>query len=453
VSCDLYAVFLKNLEAMSVTPQNRIMAAVSGGPDSMALLHLLWRFNPKKVGVFHLNHGFRETAAQEAAFVREYAEKLGVPVQLETYDITGYLAQSGESKQAGARKIRYRLMNNYAEANGYHRIALGHHGDDQAETVLMRILRGAGLHGLGGIPPRRETYIRPLLNIYKQEILQYCHEQDVPYVIDESNLEPVYLRNKIRQQLLPLLEREYNSEIKAQLVQLADLAREDELELQNQAQRICEKHLTWQRGQVLFPRQVFSELSIAMQRRVLRALLRVYRGHLLQMSFIHIEEWRLQLMESSSFQLSLPQVSVFANKKHIFVGDLLLQEWSPVVLEVPGQVQVGHFTIRAELLSTAETKSGVDAVSEDFDLDALKLPLVVRPRREGDRMQPFGSTGRKKVKDLLIDAHIPLQERDFLPLVCDQEDVLWIPTVRRSAKGALGSSTERVLRLSCPQCQ
>ena len=349
MSCDLYAVFLKNLEAMSVTPQNRIMAAVSGGPDSMALLHLLWRFNPKKVGVFHLNHGFRETAAQEAAFVREYAEKLGVPVQLETYDITGYLAQSGESKQAGARKIRYRLMNNYAEANGYHRIALGHHGDDQAETVLMRILRGAGLHGLGGIPPRRETYIRPLLNIYKQEILQYCHEQDVPYVIDESNLEPVYLRNKIRQQLLPLLEREYNSEIKAQLVQLADLAREDELELQNQAQRICENTSHGSGDKYCFLARYFR----AVHRHAAASAQGTapgVSGHLLQMSFIHIEEWRLQLMESSSFQLSLPQVSVFANKKHIFVGDLLLQEWSPVVLEVPGQVQVGHFTIRRAAL-------------------------------------------------------------------------------------------------------
>lgn len=448
MSYDLFSVLLKNLEAMSVTTQDRILVAVSGGPDSMALFHLLWRFNPRKIGVFHLNHGFREGAWRDAEAVREYAKKLGVPAQIEEYDIIGYLSQSGESKQAGARKIRYQLLNNYAEANGYHRIALGHHGDDQAETVLMRILRGAGLHGLGGIPPQREPYIRPLLNVYKKEIVQYCHDSSIPYVIDESNLEPVYLRNKIRQELLPLLAREYNPEIMAQLVQLAELAREDELELQNRAERICRKHLTWQRGQVLFPREVFGDLSIAMQRRVLRTLLRVYRGHLLRVGFSHIEEWRLQLAEGSSFQLSLPQVSVSATTEYIFVGDLLAQEWSPMVLQIPGQVKAGHFTIRAELLLAPQASGEESPESEDFDLDALTLPLMVRPRHEGDRIQPFGALGSKKVKDLLIDSHIPLQQRDFLPLVCDQDDILWIPTVRRSAKGALDRSTGRVLRLS-----
>ncbi len=438
---------MKSLEALSVTTQDRILVAVSGGPDSMVLLHLLWRFNARRIGVFHLNHGFRENAPQDAEFVQEYADQLGVPVQIEAYDITGFLSASGESKQQGARKIRYQLLRNHAEANGYHRIALGHHGDDQAETVLMRILRGAGLHGLGGIPPQRGPFIRPLLNISKAEIMQYCQDFELPYVVDESNFEPVYLRNKVRQELLPLLVKEYNPEIMAQLIQISDLAREDELELQTRAEEVARSYLKWRRGQVLFPRGVFVELSVAMQRRVLRILLQVYRGNLLQISFNHIENWRSMLLESSSFRLSLPQIQVSANAEHIFVGDYVQKEWAPGVLPLPGEMQAGYFNLKAEILPREGLEQNVGNC-EDFDMDALSLPLQVRPRQEGDRMAPFGGAGTKKVKDLLIDLHIPVEQRNLLPLVCDQQDILWIPTVRRSAKGAISQLTTHVLRLS-----
>lgn len=443
---DLYPAFLENLEAMAVSRQERILIAVSGGPDSMALLHLLWRFNARKIGVFHLNHGFRENASRDAQFVQEYAEKLNIPAQIETYDIMGFLSSSGESKQQGARKIRYQLLRNFAEANGYHCIALGHHGDDQAETVLMRILRGTGLHGLAGIPPRRGPFVRPLLNVYKEDIMQYCHDFEVPYVMDESNFEPIYLRNKIRQELLPLLAEQYNPEIMAQLVQLADLAREDELELKARAEQIARQHLQWRQGQVLFPRRVFAELSVAMQRRVLRLLLQAYKGNLLQISYSHIETWRLMLLENSSFRLSLPRVWVSANAKHIFVGDFLTREWAPAELQAPGKVRAGYFTITAEVMSKEDlTPRGADC--EDFDLDKLALPVQVRPRKAGDRMLPFGGAGSKKVKDLFIDVQIPVEQRDSWPLICDRKDILWIPKVRRSAKAAVTESTVRVLRL------
>ncbi|MCK9525185.1 MAG: tRNA lysidine(34) synthetase TilS [Limnochordia bacterium] len=443
---DLYPVFMRNLKKLSVTQQDRILVAVSGGPDSMVLLHLLWRFNARRIGVFHLNHGFREAASEDARFVGEYADKLGVPAQIESYDIMGFLATSGESKQQGARKIRYQLLRNFAEANGYHRIALGHHGDDQAETVLMRMLRGAGLHGLGGIPPERGPFIRPLLDFYKEDLLQYCTDFDIPFVLDESNFQPVYVRNKVRQELLPLLAAEYNPEIIPQLVQLAELAREDELELHQRAKEITLGHLKWRWGQVLFPRRVFAGLSVAMQRRVLRGLLQTYKGNLLQVGFVHIEDWRKMLAENSSFRLSLPGCLVAATSEYVIVGEFAVKPWGPTELHPPGQIRVGHFTIQAEIYAKDDLDlPGEDC--EDFDLDTLALPLVVRPRRAGDRMRPFGGGGSKKVKDLLIDCHVPLDQRDFLPLVCDQQDVLWIPTVRRGSKGSITETTNRVLRL------
>lgn len=447
MSYDLFPEFTRNLEALSVSKGERILIAVSGGPDSMALLHLFLRWNTRNIGVFHLNHRFRETAGRDAQFVKDYARKMNLPVEVQEYDINRYLAASGESKQQGARKIRYQLLQNFAEAGGYHRVALGHHGDDQAETVLMRILRGSGLHGLAGIPPQRGIFIRPLLSIYKEEILRYCRDFGVPYVQDETNFEPIYLRNKVRQELLPQLKEEYNPEIVGQLVRLAELAREDERELQGRAEELCRAHLQWKFGQLLFPRAVFVGLSTAMQRRVLRALLRIYRGNLLQIDFDHIEEWRLQILENSAFRLALPQISVSGNVDFIFVGQFAGEPWEPAELAIPGQIKVGGLTIKAEV-HPRELLSPRPENSEDFDLAALQLPLFVRPRQAGDRMRPFGGAGTKKVKDLLIDARVPQEARDLLPLVCDGEGILWIPTVRRSERGAVGEGTQEVLRLT-----
>lgn len=448
MSSDLFAAFAQNLAAMSVAANERVLIAVSGGPDSMVLLHLFLRWNAGQIGVFHLNHGFRATASRDAQFVLDYANKHGIPCEIAEYDILTFLAVSGESKQQGARKIRYELLQDYAKKYDYQRIALGHHGDDQAETVLMRLLRGAGLHGLAGIPPQRGPYIRPLLTMYKAEILSYCQNNRIPYIDDESNRQAVYQRNRIRQELLPLLKERYNPEISAQLVQVATLAREDERELQRRADQICQEYSKGQFGQLLFPRKVFKELSISLQRRVLRSLLQSYQGHLLRIDFAHIEEWRKQLAENTTFRLSLPQIWVSANVEYLFVGDFVGKRWVVgAELPVPGQIICGTDVITAEILPREDLVAR-PVHSEDFDLDSLVFPLYVRTRQAGDRMKPFRGAGVKKVKDLFIDAHIPVDRRDFWPLVCDQEGILWIPAVRRSARGEVHAGTGKILRLS-----
>ncbi|HHY15063.1 MAG TPA: tRNA lysidine(34) synthetase TilS [Firmicutes bacterium] len=447
MSNDLLPQFERSLDHLALGTEEHVLIAVSGGPDSMALLHLFARWDKNRIGVFHLNHRFRPEAEAEARFVADYAAGLGIPAHITSYDINRYLEQSGESKQQGARRIRYRLLRTCAEKEGYGCIALGHHGDDQAETVLMRLLRGSGLQGLGGIPPRRGPFIRPLLAVCKTDIIKYCQTFKVPYVEDASNWEPVYVRNKIRHELLPLLAREYNPEITKQLMQLAALARQDDLELQRQAGAICRQHSVWDWGQLRLKRAVFTDLSPAMQRRVLRTLLANYRGHLRRIGFKHIEIWRRKLLADSAFRLSLPDVSVSATADFIFVGEFKGRAWQPQVLAVPGEVAAGPFTIRAELFTAAELP-GRAPFSEDFDWEGLARPLVVRPRRDGDRLHPFGAQGTKKVKDLLIEARIPAERRDFIPLVCDRQDILWIPTVRRGRSAPLTGQTGRVLRLS-----
>lgn len=439
--------FRRSLADLSLGAGERILIAVSGGPDSMALLHLFLRWDKSRIGVFHLDHRFRAEAQAEARFVADYAASFSIPAHITSYDINRYLQESGESKQQGARRIRYRLLRACAEKEGYGRIALGHHGDDQAETVLMRLLRGSGLQGLGGIPPQRGLFIRPLLAIPKTDIINYCKTFEIPYVEDASNWEPIYLRNKIRHELLPLLAREYNPEITKQLMQLATLARQDELELQSQAEAICKQYCSWDWGQLRFKRATFTCLSVAMQRRVLRTLLANYQGHLRRIGFDHIETWRKKLLTDSVFRLSLPRISVSATADFIFVGEFEGENWEPQVLAMPGEVSAGPFTIRAELFLAAELPAR-RGLSEDFDYEELSLPLLVRPRKDGDRLRPFGAAGTKKVKDLLIEARIPVERRDYLPLVCDQKAILWIPTVRRGCSAPLAVETRRVVRLS-----
>lgn len=444
---DLMSTFLANLASLNLKPQERILVAVSGGPDSMALLHLFLRWNSERIGVFHLNHGFREEAEIDANFVLDYGKSKEVQVHLQACDILSYIEASGESKQQGARTIRYRLMEECAREHGYDRIALAHHGDDQAETMLMRLLRGSGLHGLGGIPAERGIFIRPLLSVFKADILHYCNNFDVPFLEDVTNLQPIYLRNKIRQELVPYLKREYNPQIVSQLIQLGELARADDEELAAQVDKICDDNVLFLAGQVVFPRKNFVVLSLALQRRVLRKLIQLQQGHLLQINFQHIEEWRLQLLQAGTCRLSLPGIEVSATQDAIYVGDFSPEDWERQILIVPGEVRVGRFLIRAELFPKNELPQPT-MYSEDFDQADLVFPLEIRPRQRGDRLRPFGGAGTKKLKDLFIEARVPQEQRDTFPLICDQRGILWIPTVRRSVLSPLSEQTSAVVRLS-----
>lgn len=446
---DLFLEFLHNLEQHRMVDDDsqRILLAVSGGPDSMALLHLFIRWNSSRIGVWHLDHGFREAAKAEAEMVRRYCEEQGVPVEICRYDVTGFIKEARESKQQGARRIRYQLMEAYAREHGYDRIALGHHADDQVETVLLHLLRGSGLSGLKGMLPKRGIYIRPLLTMSKAELVSYCHSHEVPFAEDESNVESIYMRNKVRHELIPLLEREYNKGIKRHLLTLSEVVRAEDAELERMAEEICRHHAVRRGEQVIFPRRAFTSLSPALQRRVLRRLLLACRGHLRRLEFEHIEKWRALILEGKAFELELPQTIVAGTANNIYVGEFPQTPWEEAHLLVPGEVEAGDWIIRAEVFSGDLPPRPEN--SEDFDLKALALPLVVRPRREGDRMQPFGSTSLKKVSRLMLEAHIPRALRDSLPLVTDAQDILWVPEVRRAEKGRLSEKTEQIVRLTC----
>ncbi|OGW14579.1 MAG: tRNA lysidine(34) synthetase TilS, partial [Nitrospirae bacterium GWA2_42_11] len=194
-----------------------VVVGVSGGPDSVCLLYILNELKEDynlSLHIAHLHHGFRGSEADEdVRFVQSLSKSLGVPAHIDHIDVPSYIKKTKLSKQAGAREVRYRFFNRLADDIGADKIALGHTADDQAETFLMRLLKGSGLHGLTGISPVRDRIIRPLIDISSDEIKGYLSERDIRYRIDSSNLSPVYLRNKIRLELIPYLAKEYNPNI------------------------------------------------------------------------------------------------------------------------------------------------------------------------------------------------------------------------------------------------
>lgn len=453
-----------------------VLVAVSGGPDSVALVHLLHHLAPTlgiRLQIAHLNHGLRgEEAEEDARFVQRLGESLGLAVTVGKAELRSSAGHG--SLQEAARKARYRFLREVAERQGASRIAVGHHQDDQAETVLMRLLRGSGVEGLAGMAPVRQlvagsaiTVIRPLLEVSRRELHGYLHRHHLPFRQDTSNLQPRYLRNRIRLELMPLLEAGYNPRLSVQLAALARQFRADAQWLRAQAEaafrdlahpqagdlaqdgRGREVALDWSRA---------AALPEALTARVLRLAYERVAGNLRSLEQRHIEAL-LRLMDSSegSASLYLPG-GVAARREYRRLLFTPLGEAPPaaeVALKVPGYTGLPGCEqgVQAEIVN-APSAAGEDGPRDrdyarfDFDqLEATGYNLAVRRRRPGDHLLPLGLNGTRKVQDLLVDAKIGRFERECVPLVVAGPEVLWVAGVRQSRLYPVGGSTRRILIL------
>lgn len=431
---------------------DRVLVSVSGGPDSMALLHLLHRLGRYQLAVFHLDHGFRKEAADEAEFVRRCADEWGLLCSAVTKDVSSYLRETGESKQQGARQVRYRELRACLYRLGFSKAALGHTADDQAETVLMRVLRGTGLAGLGGIPPRRGPFIRPLLSIWKQQILDYCEAYSVPFCHDRSNDAMDYTRNRIRLDLIPRLENEYNPQVRAALWRLGDLARADEEELETLASKAYRQCLVSDGDTQCLDRKELCRLSLSMQRRVLRLSFARVTGTTRRVAHGHLSELIRLIQQREPFEAYLPDIYAVGEANTVTMAkrkEQSLQLGSePRVLSIPGEVYTGCCRVRAtEVCWETGDEPSKGPWVEDFDAAKLSLPLLVRGRQPGDRVRSFGDNRRRSLRRLFIDAKVPRVQRDSIPIICDQDEILWVPGLRRSERGRVSQDTKRIVRI------
>lgn len=457
------------------SPGEEILVAVSGGVDSMVLLTVLMRLPLQlKLAVFHLDHGLRPEAAAEAALVASYAAANGLPCYTACLDRDLQRSKGRNSLQVAARQERYRLMAATADRLGIGKIALGHHADDQAETVLMRFLTGAGPEGLAGIPPVRDRYVRPLLEVGRGEILAYARSLNLVWAEDASNQKPVYLRNRLRHRLLPYLEEEYQPGLRGRLRETATICREWKEVL---ADLVEEALVRWglvqsdgrltpnRNGGYLLPVAAWLELSPAVRRLLFRRLFFSLVKTDCYLEFIHSEAFLGLIAAPGGKHIDLPGgLCAVKENQTLWLGPSNScagcetggedrENWAPLVLAVPGvtflPARLGE--VESQLLTAAKLPADWDQVPPAefyFDADRLTFPLYLRPRRPGDRFQPLGLDGSKKVKDLLIAAKIPRQQRAAYPLLVDGRGrILGVIGLRPAEWGKITPATQRVLHL------
>ncbi len=436
----------------------RIVIAVSGGADSVALLYVLlgmqseWGF---KLHVAHLNHMFRaEEAFQDAEFVRQLAQKHKLSYSIEEFDVPAFKRRHKLSPQAAARRIRYEFLDKVAEKIKAGKIALGHNADDQAETMLMRILQGTGQEGLAGIPPQRGKYIRPLIETSRRQIEEFLKQATVPFRQDASNLSPKYLRNKLRLGLLPQLEQEYNPNLRNSLNQLAQILRA-EAEWQNRhIEQLLPQIATSASQAVVLKLEAFRKQPLAVKRRILRWGIAQLKGDLDEINFSHIEQLlKLINAERGHKVLHLPQQIVaqkdyqtLSLKRQAATGTAPVYDYP---LSIPGITAIPDLDmeIEAGIMERAKLSDYPAGNEAALDLDKLKQPLSIRNRRAGDRFFPQGAKGAKKLKSFFIDHKIHLDQRDRIPLLVSRAEIVWVAGYRINERYKIRDDTKQVLWL------
>ena len=448
-----------------LSPGQRILVAVSGGPDSVALLYLLYELRDEfelTIEVAHLQHGIRgEEAIEDARFVARLAERLSLICHLKEIDLPQLkIASRKTSLEEIGRFERYKFFAETAQLHRLDVVATAHTADDQAETIVMRLFRGAGRTGLRGIAPMRQLMvagdrrcanvllIRPLLNALRREVMDFLEQRKLPSRTDSSNRDLFFLRNWIRLKLMPQVSERFGVKLPARLCAQAQVLGDEEDYLAELTRQQLENVSDGNK----LSRKLFLNLNKALQRRVIRLWFEQRRGHLRAIDFDHVESaLRLIAAGAPHGRLALPG------------GWQLAREYETITFDRPNvkprcysyQFKPGStltvieagITIVSELIDPTPGKLPDNFMEAVFDADLLKGNLLVRNFRNGDRFQPLGMAGHKKLKDLFIAHQLPLRTRATLALLVMDNEILWIPGYGRSDSARIGSATKISLHL------
>jgi tRNA(Ile)-lysidine synthase len=412
----------------------RVVVSVSGGPDSVALLLFLADIADEmdlSLAVFHLDHMFRgEESRQDAAFVRELADRLGLPAEVIAIDVHAESEGSHRSPQDAARFVRLERLFDYADRLGANRVAVGHTADDQVETFLMRMVQGAGLTGLAGIGAESGMVIRPLIEVWRHEIEQYLRERGVTARIDSSNLDVGYLRNRVRHNLVPYIVSEFGEATREVILRQVELLARDREMFQQMARRATDEVARFDDGRFRIDREGLKSLDPSLRYGVIReAWMRLMPGEPM-LSSRHIADVMDRIVDGSSGAgIDLPHGMVAEREYGEVIigcrepGGVILQRQA---LDVPGQARPGGgVLIEASRVERGDVVFDEEANTEYVRPD-LKLPLEVRGPTPGDRFQPIGLPYQRKLKDYFIDVKLPRRERPVVPLVLEDCQVVWV---------------------------
>jgi tRNA(Ile)-lysidine synthase len=498
--------------------KDRVLVCVSGGPDSVALLHALNNIKDElelTLHIAHLNHMLRKEAVKEEIFVKNLGKKLYIPVSTEKKDILKLSKRCKASIEDKARQMRYQFFLKVARVNKLNKIAVAHTKDDQAETVLMRLIKGAGPRGLCGISAKRKFdgiyVIRPLIETWKREVLSFLKEERLSYRLDKTNLKNIYLRNKVRNLLLRDLQNDFNPNIKEILTNTSKEITKAYDFLHIRAKGVFNKISSFRGDDLIISLDKLLKCHDAIKSEVIRIAIEKKKGDLNKISYKNWEDMeRLINFGKSGSSLDIPSITVIRDYDTLVLrpsalchkfstvhkgvrgrpsptlggcsanevsaeGGLAhlaevrcyssklisqrtrrigLKEKKSWRLKIPGKTFIKELGVgfEAGLLDKVPTSfKNKDKTTEYFDYKMLELPLIVRTRAGGDRFKPLGMERDKKLQDFLVDEKVSRHKRDKLALVSSGDKIVWVTGYRISDFAKLTPQTKKVLCLKCKE--
>lgn len=440
-----------------------LLLAVSGGPDSLTMLDLFTKIKSNlelKLVVFHLNHRFRPEADDDAKFVSKIADSYGLKSVIEEFDVPEYIVKKGLSPEEGAREVRFDLLSKWARKLNINKIVLGHNKDDLVETIFLNMIRGSGLKGLVGIEPvtnyKGLFLVHPLLDIYRKEIEDYCIQNGLNPCRDSTNEHNIYTRNRVRHQLIPLIEEKINSGVKEVMARMAEHLRQEEYFLTELAQKGYNDAIVEQTDdKIILSLSNLQKQHSVLRRRIITRAVKKIQGDSTDFYTAHYQAINKLIAEGKTGNIIQLKGQLQVRRSYNILI-LETEDNQPVedfclTLSVPGKIELNNRQIRAEIISKNSDWKKI-AFQKNVclaDMDQIELPLSVRNRRDGDRFVPLGMKGVKKVKDFFIDEKVPVTKRDMIPLVVDNtEKIIWIAGYRTDNRFRITEHTKKLLKLS-----
>jgi len=444
-----------------IDPGDHVVVGVSGGADSVCLLILLCQFSEKipfTMEVVHVNHGLRPEAYEEAAYVRTLCRERNLPFHLVETDIRQVAESEGMSEEEAGRKIRYeafdKLCKNWQKSHGGKaKIAVAHHENDRAETLLFNLFRGTGLSGLCGIKPVRDNVIRPLLCLEREEIELYLKKHNISYCHDASNDKDEYSRNKIRHHVIPCAEEIVENAV-THMNNTAEILEETWEYISLQIQRLYDKCVTCKDEEVRIDIFQLQREEKLIQKYVLLEAIGKAAGSKKDITKRHLEAVMELLCKAGSHQLNLPY-GLTVKKEY---GDLFIrgkreeqhETLEDIAVTVPMTVWLSDG--KEIEFSVIENVNFSDDIPQNkytkwFDYDKIEQSLIVRGRRSGDYLTINRELSKKTLKEYMIEEKIPKDIRDLVPVLADGNHVIWVMGYRISEKYKVNENTKRILQV------
>ena len=436
-----------------IEPGMRVLTGFSGGADSTALLELLWEYGSEhgiQVHALHVNHGIRgEEAVRDQEFCEAYCRERGIPLKVVQADVPALARTEGISTEEAGRKVRYEAFAGELKAGRADRVALAHHQNDQAETMLFHLIRGTGLRGLRGMEPVRTPYIRPLLCVCRSEIEEWMTREQIPWVEDSTNDELLYTRNRIRHQVLASME-EIRPGTAVRMAGTAEQLLELEHYLEQEQERWWQQSVREQDGVYRISLEKMAHMHPVMQKRIVLACMERLLGNRCNLESVHVEQVCRLAEGRRGSRIMLPGglAAVLGYEELLLkqgYGSGLSEE--PVLCDPGGEYRYMGQTFRLELKNREKNEEiPVNCYTKWFDYDRIKHNVVLRTRQPGDYLELAGGI-HKKLKDYLIDCKVPREERDRCILLADGSHIIWVVGMRISEGYKVTEQTRRILKV------